>query len=219
MPVTAVGFDLDDTLAVPDRKRRKLLTETTNTTDTPSISREAYLDAHQRHQDSDTRTPIFEDLLATHDSDTDPATIATTYRRLVNNALTPIPNAEDLLTTLATDYHIGLLTNGPSKAQRTKLETLGWTTKFDTIKISGEIGVQKPDSQAFTALLTSLNASPETTVYIGNNVHADIKGATQAGIRAIQVIYPDGPRPASEAIAHIDRKNLATTLPTVLTDL
>lgn len=216
MPVTAVGFDLDDTLAVPDRTRRQLLTETTNDTDSPTISREDYLTAHQRHQDIDTRTPIFKDLLTPEDTDTDPATVATTYRTLVNNALTPIPNANHLLSTLATDYRIGLLTNGPSKAQRTKLETLGWTHTFDTIKISGELGVQKPDPQAFEALLTALDTTPETTVYVGNNVHHDIKGATRAGIRAIQVLYPDGPDPTADAVEHVTRDDLASALPKIL---
>jgi len=62
--ITAVGFDLDETLAVPTRERTAILADATADVDAPPLSREAYLDVHSRHLTSDSRTPIFEELLS-----------------------------------------------------------------------------------------------------------------------------------------------------------
>ena len=69
MTVTAVAFDLDYTLTIPERDRQALLDEASAAVDGPALSREAYLDAHRRNLTNRTREPIFEDLLADHDTD------------------------------------------------------------------------------------------------------------------------------------------------------
>jgi len=217
--VTAVGFDLDETLAVPTRDRATILGDAAETADAPPLSREDYLDAHSRHLTRETRTPIFADLLADHDTDTDPEAVATAYREEIADALVPVPEVESFLTRLRGEYRVGLLTNGPQLAQRDKLTTLGWTDLFDTALVTGELDAGKPDAVAFEALLDALGTGPGETAYVGDDVDADVAGAAEAGLVPIQVLYEDGPAPSPRAAVHLRREELVTRLPEVLDSL
>lgn len=216
MSIVAVGFDLDYTLAVPDRDRATLLDEATARVDAPALSREDYLKAHRDHLAGETRAPIFEELLEPHPTDASADDLARAYRETVNEALVPVEGAEQLLVGLREAYRVGLLTNGPSVAQREKLSTLGWTDSFDAVVISGDLEAGKPDPRAFEALLNALRSGPEETVYVGDEAEADVGGAVRAGLRVVQVVAPDGPDPDPRADAHIERNELVKRLPDIL---
>ncbi|MFB6299004.1 MAG: HAD family hydrolase [Halobacteriales archaeon] len=223
MPIEAVGFDLDDTLAVPTQDRETLLDAAVAAVDGPPIDREAYLEAHRSNQAdrTETRAPIFADLLAETDTpvDVDPDTLARSYREHINEAITAVDGVESLIRTLRDRYRVGLLTNGPVAAQRSKLSTLGWSALFDAVVISGELEAGKPDEEAFMALCEVLETTPDRLVYIGDEPIADIVGATNAGIRAIQIEYPEGPPSHPDAVATVDRDRLAADLPDLLATL
>lgn len=223
MPLAAVGFDLDDTLCVPDRDRETLLAAAVADTDAPPLeewsSRRAYQDAHRSNLTSETREPVFEAMLDGTAVGADPAQLATAYRRQVNDALRPLDDVEALVAGLREHYRVGLLTNGPRRAQRSKLETLGLTDAFDVVFVSGELPAGKPDRRAFEALLTGLDVAPEELVYVGDDVGADIGGATAAGCRAIQVLHDGGAEADPRAVAHVRFEDLADELPGVLAGL
>ncbi|MFB6252851.1 MAG: HAD family hydrolase [Halobellus sp.] len=219
MTVTAVGFDLDETLAVPTRDRATILRDAAAIADAPPLSREAYLDAHRRHLTRETRTPIFADLLATYETDVDPEVVATAYRNEIADALVPVPEIEPFLDRLRGEYRIGLLTNGPRVAQRDKLTTLGWTDRFDAALVTGELDAGKPDPMAFEALLNALGTEPGETAYVGDDVTADIAGAADAGLVPIQVLFEGGPESSPRAAAHLPRNELVSRLPDVLESL
>ncbi len=212
----AVVFDLDYTLAVPRRDRATILEEAATATGAPSLSREAYLEAHRRNLTSETREPIFEDLLADADSDADPAAVATAYRETISDSLEPLSGVEAMLADLRGTYRVGLLTNGPVRAQRDKLATLGWEDAFDAALVTGELEAGKPDSRAFEAITDELGVAPGDAVYVGDEVEADVRGATEAGMAAVQVLLSDGPEPDPRAVAHLEQGDLATDLPGVL---
>ena len=161
MTVTAVGFDLDYTLAVPDRDRETLLDEAVSAVGAPAIDRDAYVRAHRENLTGETRAPIFEDLLSPHETDVSPSEIARTYRDRINEAIVPIDGAVGLLSALRERYRVGLLTNGPSIAQRGKLETLGWADAFDAVLVTGDLAAGKPDPRAFEALCDALSVPPD----------------------------------------------------------
>lgn len=228
MPIRAIGFDLDETLAIPRRDRAVLLEAALTVVDGPPIDREEYLDAHRKHHSGrdvdrrghDTREPIFESVLSTYpEDDTDPGALTAAYRSVINDAIEPLDGVSELLDRLRTRYRVGLLTNGPSVAQRSKLDTLGWTDRFDAVVVTGELDAGKPDRVAFEALLSALDAEPEETIYVGDFPTEDVVGATRAGLRAIQVCYPDGPDPHPEATATIDRDRLVRDLPEIVESL
>ena len=219
MSIRAVGFDLDYTLAVPDRDRETLLAEAIEQADAPPISRSEYIEAHRDHLTTDTRAPIFADILDGDTTDTDPTQLATAYREAVTDALVPIPDAEALLSDLRADYRVGLLTNGPVRAQRSKIEHLDWESLFDATLVTGELDAGKPDTAAFEALLSALDVSPAETVFVGDTPGEDIVGANETGIHTVQVLYDGGPQRDADADATIERDRLAAELPAVIAEL
>lgn len=218
MVIDAVVFDLDYTLAVTARDRSTLLAEASRAAGASPISREAYGEAHRREHAHETRAPIFAGLLG-EDTDTSPDALADAYRSAIADALEPIEGAEALLADLRGRYRVGLLTNGPVRAQRDKLRTLDWEESFDATVITGDLDAGKPDPAAFESILDDLDVSSERAVYVGDGVETDIAGATRAGLRAIQVRYPGGPDPDPRADAHIDRDRLVADLPELLENL
>jgi putative hydrolase of the HAD superfamily len=214
MDTGAVAFDLDDTLAVTRVDRATLLTEALREVDAPPRSREAYLQAHAENLTARSREPVFERMF--DGEDVDVAAVARAYRDRVNAALEPVPGVEAMLAGLRDRYRLGLLTNGPVVAQRSKLAALGWTDAFDAALVTGELAAGKPEPAAFESLLAELGTEASETVFVGNDVTADVQGAVAAGIDAVQVCYPDGPPRDPDAFAHVDRDELAERLPAIL---
>jgi putative hydrolase of the HAD superfamily len=224
--IRAVGFDLDETLAVPERDRSTLLEEAIRDVGAEEhldgLTRESYLRAHREHSGSDTREPVFDALVAEHTEgvdEVDPARLAEAYRHAVEDALTPIEGGADLVRTLRETYRVGLLTDGPVRTQRGKLETLGWTDLFDAVVVTGELPEPKPDPRTFRRLLDDLGVAPGETVFVGDHPVADIAGAADAGLYAVQVSYPGGPDTHPDADATIAREELVERLPAVVASL
>jgi putative hydrolase of the HAD superfamily len=217
MTIRAVAFDLDYTLAIPERDRQALLDEASAAVEGPALSREAYLDAHRRNLTNRTREPIFEDLLADHDTDASAAALADTYRDAITDALVPVAGVEALVRELREEYRVGLLTDGPVRAQRAKLNALGWEDLFDAIVITGSLDAGKPDARTFRAELDALGTTADETVYVGDSAELDVAGAHAAGLRAIHVLSNGAASPAADAA--IERDALAERLPGVVAEL
>ncbi|MFC6960967.1 HAD family hydrolase [Halocatena marina] len=97
-----------------------------------------------------------------------------------------------MLETFASDYRLGLVTNGPRETQQLKLDALDITDAFDTTIFSEPGRPVKPDTEPFERALTLLDASPQTSVHVGNSIRSDVAGANAAGLHSVWV-----PRPAS----------------------
>lgn len=81
----------------------------------------------------------------------------------------------------------GILTNGPVKNQRRKVQALGlekWIPK-ERLFISEGIGCTKPDLEAFHYVEKALHAGPEELCMIGDSYSSDIAGAMEAGWKTI----------------------------------
>lgn len=219
MAPTAVVFDLDYTLAVPERDRATLLAAATDATGAPSLSRDAYRRAHRETAHGTTREPIFEALLEGTDASADPTAVTAAYREAVADAMTPIDGAEALIADLRECYVVGLLTDGPARAGRSKLEALGWSELFDAAVVTGEVGADKPDPRGFEAVCDRLEVQPGEAVYVGDDPDLDVAGATAAGMVVVQVLYEGGPDLDPRADATVRRADLATALPDAVADL
>jgi len=203
--IRAVGFDLDDTLAVTDVDRDVLLARAAEAAGVPSPpDREAYLEAHRRHSGAESREPVFEALVGPADA----AAFAAAYREAVGEALVPVEGAEAVVAELRARYRVGLLTDGPDDTQRDKLRRLGWADAFDAVVVTGAIGTPKPDPAAFAALLESLGVDAAEAVYVGDNPERDVSGAAAAGLWPVQVLYDGGPDPHPDAAATLPRSDL-----------
>lgn len=218
MPISTVVFDLDYTLAVPQRERQTLLDEATAAAGAPSLSRTAYLEAHRRNLTNETRAPIFADLLGSHETEASPDDLASAYRRAIEDALVPVSGVETLVRDLRRTYRVGLLTDGPIAAQQGKLDTLGWTDLFDGVVVTGTLSAGKPDERTFRAVLEELGvdpSDPSSAVYVGDDASTDVHGAKEAGLRAVHVLGRER-EGCSRADAVIERDRLGEELPGVL---
>ncbi|WP_136689221.1 HAD family hydrolase [Halorhabdus amylolytica] len=219
MTLAAVVFDLDETLAVTARDRQTLLANTVGEAGLEPIEYGTYERAHREAVTGETRARIFETIY--EDEPVDPHDLAEAYRGVVNEHLEPVEGAEELLSTLANGagYRVGLLTDGPERAQCSKLDALGWTNLVDATVVTGTMETRKPDPAAFEAILAALSVEPSEAVYVGDKPEADVEGALAAGMRAVQILYPGGPDPHPRADAHIDRERLHEELLDVLEGL
>ncbi|MHB9288222.1 HAD family hydrolase [Halobacteriales archaeon Cl-PHB] len=207
MDPAAVVFDLDYTLVVPDRDRQALLDQATAEAGVRDIDRQEYLDAHGDDLASETRAPIFDALL----DEGDPLEVAAAYRDAIEAALVPLPGVEELIGSLRDRYALGVLTDGPARAQYGKLETLGWRDRFDAVVVTGELPAGKPDPRTFAAICDALGVDPREVVFVGDHPRADVEGAAAAGMTAVQVVT-DRFEPAEAAAATVDQETVAADL-------
>ncbi|MFT4923337.1 MAG: putative hydrolase of the HAD superfamily [Haloarculaceae archaeon] len=207
MTLSAVIFDLDYTLAVPDQDRQTLLDEATTAAGVRDIDRQEYLDVHGADLAGETRAPIFDALV----EDGDPEQVALAYRTAIEDALVPVEGVAELVADLREQYQVGVLTDGPVRAQWGKLETLGWTDCFDAVVVTGSLPAGKPDRRTFDAILEDLGVAADEAVHIGDHPEADVRGASAAGLLAVQVL--DGRFERSpEADAYVEQATLAADL-------
>ncbi len=97
----------------------------------------------------------------------------------------------ELLHALKQKYRISLVTNGLKEVQRPRLDKVRMTSLFDSIVVSDEIGVAKPDPAYFEVVFGSIPKPPgrEEVLIIGDNLHSDIRGGQDFGIRTCWVSH------------------------------
>ncbi|XP_072929977.1 N-acylneuraminate-9-phosphatase [Epargyreus clarus] len=98
--------------------------------------------------------------------------------RFENLALTP--DVIHLLETLREDYLLGLITNGPSRAQWQKIQRLELRPYFDCVLVSGDLPWEKPDQNIFLEACKLLNVEARTCIMVGDKLETDIKGGKEA---------------------------------------
>jgi epoxide hydrolase-like predicted phosphatase len=81
-------------------------------------------------------------------------------------------------------YKTALLTNASSEFLRSELKKAGLTTIFDSIVMSSEVGMAKPDPRIFQHVINELGVKPEETVFVDDlRKHTD--AARSLGIKTI----------------------------------
>ncbi|MBV8463071.1 MAG: HAD family hydrolase [Acidimicrobiales bacterium] len=106
-----------------------------------------------------------------------------------------IEGAAATVRSLAENYRLGLLTNGPPDIQWQKLRTTGLADRFEAVVVSGAVGVGKPDPAVFARVLEELGGGPEATLMIGDSWERDVHGARGAGW---PVVWISAGRPSPE---------------------
>ncbi len=98
-----------------------------------------------------------------------------------------IEGAMDILHYLKPNYHLHIITNGFKEVQDIKLKQCLLEPHFNTIIISEEHGVSKPDKQIFELAQALTQSTADDCVMIGDNLEADIFGAINAQWKAIHL--------------------------------
>ncbi len=114
--------------------------------------------------------------------------LADSYSAEKERLMELLPGAlEVLVLARQKQVRLALLTNGGSQMQRSKIERFNLAGYFDYIQIEGELGIGKPETQAFQNCLKALDAGAEASWMIGDDLKRDIGGAAQAGIKGVWV--------------------------------
>lgn len=110
------------------------------------------------------------------------------YRQYLAKGNQLIDGVLPLVERASMQYTLGVVTNGVSLTQRTRLENNGLLSYFPHIFISDELGYQKPDRRFFDVVMDTLNiTNPSDVLLIGDNLTADIFGAQQVGFHTCWV--------------------------------
>lgn len=77
---------------------------------------------------------------------------------------------------------IGLVSNGPGEVQRPRVRESGVIEHLDAIVLSCEVGMAKPDPEILGLAMRLLEASPGSTLFVGDSTSSDLPAAEAAGV-------------------------------------
>jgi putative hydrolase of the HAD superfamily len=110
------------------------------------------------------------------------------YMRVANQEISLFPEVVDILGQLrAHGFRLGILTNGPSGGQRSKLRALGLDKMVDVAQISEEAGIAKPSPAAYLRIAAALGVTSDEALMVGDSMEGDIEGAVAAGFSAVLI--------------------------------
>ena len=83
---------------------------------------------------------------------------------------------------------LGIITNGKSETQRSKIRLLEFEDIFDEIIVSEEVGAEKPSTKPFEVMSERLGIAPENLIYVGDFPVNDIEASRKAGYVPVWVM-------------------------------
>lgn len=180
-----VLFDLDGTLLGARRSKSEVMDECARDLGISGIARAEYKEAFRKvlnNTRADTRLLVFEKVLG--DSEL-AEKMSELYRKRSMENYSLYPEVKEVLENLS--VRKGLVTNGPKLVQWEKIRNFGLEKYFDSIAISGEIGISKPSKGIFEYALRSLDDGDEKCFYVGDVPETDVVGARNSGVVPILI--------------------------------
>lgn len=187
----AICFDLDSTLCEPTQDATTLLERTFEKAGisqfcTPTELRAAVPSLSTAATDREFYEQLFAHVATRSNVDPTVATRLTTcYLELRDpTAVRFKPGAEAALEHAADRGPVGLITNGGRQTQTKKLRALGIEDAFDVCVFTDpDAGIYpKPDTAPFEHALSTLDASADRAIHVGDSLHADVAGANAMGL-------------------------------------
>lgn len=114
-----------------------------------------------------------------------PLTLAELYRGVTRRKLELYPHVREVLDLLRGRFQLAVVTDGQSSYARGELHKVGIRHYFDVVVVSADHGFRKPDRRLFQYALDGLGVAAENAMFIGNDMHRDIYGAREAGMRTV----------------------------------
>ena len=88
-------------------------------------------------------------------------------------------------------YHVGIVTNGAhdnhTDSQFSKVQHLGLSERIQSLTISDEVGVRKPNIKVFTVACERAGVSPKEALFVGDSIENDIVGANRVGMTSVLI--------------------------------
>lgn len=99
------------------------------------------------------------------------------------------PEIVQMLQRLRSKFKMSIITNGLKEVQRARLAKCKIDHLFDSIVVSDEIGVAKPDSAFFEYTMSTIEQEfeKEKILVIGDSLQSDIAGAKLFGLKSCHI--------------------------------
>jgi putative hydrolase of the HAD superfamily len=219
MPLTALFFDVGNTLLFPNRERMLR-----------PLHQRGVFPANEMLQEIERQTKRQFDVLEEGDSSVDHGFWNIYYSdlldrlsikdealchelvRLTRNSANWCdirPGTHEMLQRLAEKYRLAVISNADGKIADVLART-GIADCFETITDSGIVGKEKPHPAIFEAALSSVGVAPQDSLYIGDVYSVDYLGATGVGMQGMlfDVVgaYKDKGVPRVESLEELESK-------------
>ena len=89
---------------------------------------------------------------------------------------------KETIELLSNNYKLGIVTNGYTDSQESRLQASGLANYFQSVVISESVGYRKPAPEIFSIALNDLQVEPEVTLFVGDSITQDRQGAINAGL-------------------------------------
>jgi putative hydrolase of the HAD superfamily len=129
-----------------------------------------------------------------------PGFLAEMYRGISRRQCRLYPHVRDVLDILRPHFPLAVVTDAQSAYARGELHKVGLLDYFDPIVVSGDYGYRKPDRRLFQTAIDGLGVPAANTLYIGNDMHRDVYGAREAGMRTVMFDSPQGTKEYSDCV-------------------
>ena len=96
------------------------------------------------------------------------------------NDIEPYEDVMPMLDALGTRFKLGLLSNGNNYP-----EYFGLEGRFDFAVYAQDIGIEKPDPRTFQIAAQRAGCSLDQVLHVGDSLETDVEGAKEVGVRAV----------------------------------
>lgn len=106
----------------------------------------------------------------------------------------------------------------PPELLHRDLEQMGIAQRVDVAVFSSEVGKRKPHRAIFERALEALDVEPERSLFVGDRLYEDVRGAGEMGMKTVQAVWfraderADGGEPDFVAFTQMDVLNVARRL-------
>ncbi|MEH2153514.1 HAD family hydrolase [Nostoc sp.] len=122
----------------------------------------------------------YRSTLAQLDIQTDQiSNLSQSFWHIFNHSGVMEPDGNEVLTVLAGNYRLAVITNGFVSAQLPRMQAAGIEHFFEEVVVSEAIGFAKPSPEIFHHALSRLNLAPAEVIYVGDSLKHDYAGAAQ----------------------------------------
>ncbi len=117
----------------------------------------------------------------------------------------PVAGVRQVLPELAERYRLGVISDTgltPGRVLRQVMSRDSLLSYFDALTFSDELGMAKPQPEAFLRTLDTLDVDPEAAAHIGDLPETDLLGARGVGMKAVLflgVSHREDGRPLADA--------------------
>lgn len=121
------------------------------------------------------------------DLDHTAADLSHLFRSATRKRLFVYPTIRSGLKVLREKYRLGIVSNAQEAFTPEELDIYGLREHFDIIVLSSQAKLKKPNPAIFQAALEKIGIDPKEVVFVGNDLIADIMGASNLGMKTILI--------------------------------